>query len=118
MRWRAVCRVLSLLASTLGIQRAPCVQTVINWVIRLAMVRLESARELRGLPLAHAPFSNALLWMIDRSIGLGSGKMVAVLAIDAHHPHLGGAAPSLRHVRGLGGSVAASWTGEAIADLL
>jgi hypothetical protein len=36
---------------------------------------MESARGLRGLPLAHAPFSNGLLWMIDVSIGLGSGKM-------------------------------------------
>jgi hypothetical protein len=73
--FRAVCRVLSLLAPALGIKRAPCPQTVINGVIRLAMVRLESARGLRGLPLAQAPFSNGLLWMIDRSIGLGSGKM-------------------------------------------
>ena len=118
MSFRAVCRVLSLLASALGIKRAPCVQTVINWVIRLSIVRIESARGLRGLPLAHAPFSNGLIWMIDLSIGLGSGKIVAVLAIDAHHHQLLGAAPSLSHVRCIGVSVAESWTGEAIADLL
>ena len=76
--FRAVCRVLSLLAPALGIKRAPCPQTVINWVIRLSIVRIESARGLRGLPLAHAPFSNGLIWMIDLSIGLGSGKIVAV----------------------------------------
>ena len=75
MSFRAVCRVLSLLAPELGITRAPCAQTVINWVIRLSMVRLESARGLRGLPLAHAPFSNGLIGRIDRSIGLGSGKI-------------------------------------------
>jgi len=39
MSFRAVCRVLSLLASALGIKRAPCVQTVINWVIRLSIVQ-------------------------------------------------------------------------------
>ena len=116
--FRAVCRVLSLLASALGIKRAPCPQTIINWVIRLSIVRIEAARELRGVPLAHAPFSNGLLWMIDRSIGLGSGKIVAVLALDAHHYQLVGVAPALEHVHGIGVSVADAWTGEAIADLL
>jgi len=73
--FRAVCRVVSLLAPALGIKRAPCPQTVITWVIRLSIVRIASARGLRGLPLAQAPFSNGLLWMIARSIGLGSGKI-------------------------------------------
>jgi hypothetical protein len=72
---RAVCRVLSLLASALGITRAPCPQTVINWVIRLSIVRIEGARGLRGLPLARAPFTNGLIWMIDLSMGLGTGKI-------------------------------------------
>ncbi len=31
------------------------------------------------------PFSNGLIWMIDVSIGLGSGKILAVVAIDAGH---------------------------------
>ena len=75
MSFRAVCRVLSLLAPELGIKRAPCAQTVINWVIRLAIGRIEAARGLRGLPLAHAPFRNGLIWRIDRSIGLGSGTI-------------------------------------------
>lgn len=73
--FRAVSRVLHLLANNLGIERAPCAQSVINWVMRLSLVRIEGARELRGLPLAHAPFSNGLLWMIDLSIALGSGKI-------------------------------------------
>jgi hypothetical protein len=75
LSFRAVCRVLSLLASALGLKRAPCPHTIITWVIRLSIVRIEAARELRGVPLAQAPFSNGLLWMIDRSIGLGSGKI-------------------------------------------
>jgi hypothetical protein len=116
--FRAVCRVLSLLASALGIKKAPCPQTVINWVMRLSIVRIESARGLRGLPLRQAPFSNGLIWMIDLSIGLGSGKMVAILALDAHHHHLVNGAPSLNHVHCIAVSVADSWTGEALAEML
>ena len=116
--FRAVCRVLALLASDLGIKRAPCPQTVINWIIRLSIVRIECARGLRGLPLAQAPFSNGLIWMIDVSIGLGSGKILAVLAIDAHHHQLLGAASALEHVHCIGVSVGESWTGEAIAEVL
>jgi hypothetical protein len=116
--FRAVSRVLSLLASQLGIGKAPCAQTVINWVIRLSMVRLESARTWRGLPLPQAPFSNGLIWMIDISIGLGQGKILAVLALNAHHHQLEPGAPALRHVRCLAVAVAASWTGDTIADLL
>jgi len=116
--FRAVCRVLALLASDLGITRAPCPQTVINWIIRLSIVRIECARGLRGLPLAQAPFSNGLIWMIDVSIGLGSGKILAVLAIDAHHHQLLGAASALEHVHCIGVSVGESWTGEAIAEVL
>jgi hypothetical protein len=116
--FRAVSRVLTLLALALGIKKAPCPQTIINWVIRLSIVRLDSARSLRGLPLAQAPFNNGLIWMIDLSIGLGSGKILAVLAIDAHHHQLVNAAPSLRHVHCIGVSVAESWTGESIADVL
>jgi hypothetical protein len=116
--FRAVCRVLSLLALTLGINKAPCPQTVIHWVIRLTIVRLDAARQLRGLPVSQAPFTNGLIWMIDISIGLGSGKILAVLAINAHHHHLTPGAPSLEHARCIGVSVADSWTGDTIAELL
>jgi hypothetical protein len=116
--FRAVCRVLSLLAPALGLKKAPCPQTIINWVLRLSIVRIESARGLRGLPLRQAPFSNGLIWMIDLSIGLGSGKMVAILALDAHHHHLVNGAPSLNHVHCIAVSVADSWTGEALAEML
>lgn len=116
--FRAVSRVLSLLAAWLGLAKAPCPQTVINWVMRLSIVRIEAAREQRGLPLSQAPFSNGLIWMIDISIGLGSGKILAVLALDAHHHHLVGGAPSLAQVHCIAVSVGDSWTGEEIADLL
>ena len=116
--FRAVCRVLSLLAAELGILKAPCPQTIINWVLRLSIVRIESARGLRGLPLSHAPFSNGLIWMIDLSIALGSGKILAVLALDAHHHHLVDAAPPLGHVHCIAVSVADTWSGDAISELL
>src|SRR6266536_3284525 len=109
--FRAVSRVLTLLALALGIKSAPCPQTIINWVIRLSIVRLDSVRTLRGLPLSQAPFTNGLIWMIDISIGLGTGKILAVLAVDAHHHHLTPGAPALEHARCIGVSVADSWTG-------
>ena len=115
--FRAVSRVLSLLAVALGIQKAPCPQTIRNWVTRLAIVRMQSARLLKGSTLSQAPFSNGCIWLIDISIALGSGKIVAVLALDAQH-HRTQAAPSLEQVRCLAVSVAVSWTGDTLADLL
>ena len=116
--FRAVSRVLSLLAWLLGIKKAPCPQTVINWVIRLSIVRIEAARSLKGLPLRQAPFTNGLIWMLDISIGLGTGKILAVLAFDAQHHQRTPGALSLEHVHCIGGCVADAWTGETIAELL
>lgn len=116
--FRAVSRVLALLAGTLGIRKAPCPQTIINWVIRLAIVRMDSARTLRGLPLEAAPFTNGLIWIIDLSIGLGCGKILTVLALDAHHHQLESGAPTLHHVRCMGVAVAVCWNGDTIADFL
>src|SRR5713101_5287471 len=116
--FRAVSRVLALLVGILGIRKAPCPQTIINWVIRLAVVRMDSARACRGLPLEAAPFTNGLIWMIDISIGLGCGKILAVLALDAHHHQRESGAPTLRHVRCIGVAVATSWNGDTIADFL
>src|SRR5918911_654745 len=79
--FRAVSRVLTLLAHALGLKKAPCPQTVINWVLRLSIVRIQAAHLLRGVPLHSAPLSNSLIWMLDISIGLGTGKVLAVLAI-------------------------------------
>jgi len=116
--FRAVARVLRLLAEGCSITKAPCPQTVINWITRLAIVRSDAARSLRGLPLRAAPFSNGLIWMMDISIGLGAGKILAVVAIDAHHHHLTPGAPSLEHARCMGVSVADAWTGDTIAEFL
>src|SRR5215831_6353373 len=113
-----ISRVLSLRAWVLGIKKAPWPQTIIHGVMRLAIVRIESARMLKGLPLRQAPFTNGLIWMLDISIGLGTGKMLAVLACDAHHHQLAAGALSLERVHCLGGSVTDAWTGETIADVL
>jgi hypothetical protein len=70
------------------------------------------------VPLAQAPFSNGLIWRLEARIGLGSGKICAVLALDAQHPQLLGAASALEHGHCIGGSVGESWTGAAIAAVL
>ena len=57
--FRAVSRVLTLLALALGIKTAPCPHTIINWVIRLSIVRIQSARTLRGYPSARLPLPTA-----------------------------------------------------------
>jgi len=87
-------------------------------VTRLAIVRRPSARLCKGSALSQAPFAHGLLWMMDVRSALGSGKLVAVLALDAPHHPLHQAAPSRGQGRCLAVSVAASWTGESIADLL
>src|SRR3989454_10665320 len=79
---------------------------------------MDSARACRGLPLEAAPFTNGCIWIIDSSIGLGCGKILTVLALDAHHHQLASGAPTLHHVRCIGVVVAASWDGDSIADFL
>jgi hypothetical protein len=56
--------------------------------------------------------------MVDASIGLGAGKILAVLAVKADHYSVKGSAPSLKDVHCIAVGVAASWTGEAIAEFL
>jgi len=116
--FRAVSRVLQLLAEGGGITKAPCPQTVINWVTRLAIVRSDAAPRLRGLPLRAAPFRNGLIWMLDISIGLGTGKILAVVACDAQHHQRVPVALTLDRVHCIGVAVADSWTGDTIAAWL
>ena len=116
--FRAASRVLRLLAPALGFNKGPCPQTLINWVTRLAIVRLGTVSGYQGHGVPQAPFSNSAIWMIDISIGLGAGKILAVLALDAQHHQLASGAPTLHCTRCIGVSVAASWTGETIAAFL
>ena len=116
--FRAVARVLALLALALGIRKAPCAQTIIHWVLRLTIVRIDAARTVRGVPLDQAPFTNGLIWLIDISMGLGSGKILAVLAFEAHHQQRESGAPARHHVHCIGVAVADAWTGERMAAVL
>ncbi len=116
--FRAASRVLRLLAPALGLTKGPCAQTLINWLTRLTIVRLGAVSTCQGRYLPQAPFSSGAIWMIDISIGLGAGKILAVLALDAHHHRLASGAPTLHCTRCIGVSVAASWNGESIAAFL
>jgi hypothetical protein len=116
--FRAVSRVLHVLAEWLGIGKAPCPQTVTNWMMRLSVVRLQSVELLQGAARRLIPFTNGLIWMIDISITLGTGKLLSILAIDAHHYQLAGCAPGFHHVRCVAVAVSPSWTGERLAALL
>jgi hypothetical protein len=73
---------------------------------------------LKGLPLRQAPFPNGLIWLLDLSLGLGTGKMLAVLACEASHHQHTSSALSLEHVHCIGVAVADAWTGETIVDVL
>lgn len=116
--FRAVGRVLALLAPVLGIAKPPCPQTVINWATRLSLVRIDAVRRLPLLLPTPVPFTNGFIWMIDISIGLGTGKILAVLAVDARHHQHHDCALTLQHVHCIAVAVAASWTGDTIAALL
>ena len=66
--FRPVSRVLKLLAWALGIKKAPCPQTIIHWVMRLSIVRIEAARTLKGVPLRQTPFTNGLISDIEQPL--------------------------------------------------
>lgn len=116
--FRAVSRVLYTLADRLGIGKAPCPQTVINWVMRLSIVRMQSIKLLQGAASHLIPFTNGLIWMMDTSITLGTGKLLSVLALDARHYQLAGCAPGFQHVRCVAVAVSPSWSGERLAAVL
>lgn len=116
--FRAVSRVIAVLADYLGVKKAPCPQTIINWVTRLSIARIQNCAGLSGSQVSGNRFSNGLIFMIDISIGLGVGKILAVLALDARHHEFNESAPGLKNVTCIAVSVAASWTGETIADFL
>lgn len=116
--FRAVSRVIGFLGSYLGVTKAPCTQTIINWITRLSLTRIQSSTQLVRPQIDNDRFSNGFIWMIDASIGLVSGKILAVLALDANHYVQNEGAPTLQKLHCIGVSVATSWTGESIAGFL
>lgn len=118
LSFRAVSRVLAVLKTLLGIAKAPCPQTVINWVIRLSLARIRTCVEPGGLPMSDTRFSAGAIWLLDTSIGLGDGQILAILALPLHHYLVYTRAPTLAQVTCLAVCVAPSWTGERIANVL
>jgi hypothetical protein len=116
--FRAISRVLALMAPRLGLAKAPCTQTIINWVSRLAIVRMKDDMPPVDVRTCIPLFSQGFILMLDASIGLGKGKIMTVLALDANHYMFNPGAPSLQDVKCVAVSVSDTWTGETIAVLL
>ena len=108
--FRAISRVLAVFAPQLGLAKTPCTQTVINWVTRLAIVRMKntllSVDFQTGIPL----ISGCFILVMDASIALGKGKIMTVLMLDARHYLLNPDAPSLQDVKCVAVAVADTWT--------
>lgn len=116
--FRGVSRVFKVLGSYLGLAKAPCTQTIINWVIRLSMSRVQNANRFAGSPIPSDPHSNGFICIIDISIGLSAAKILGVLFLNANHHASNEGAPTLQNIICAAVAVAESWTGEAIADFL
>lgn len=118
LSFRAVSRTLGVLGERLGIPKPPCPQTVINWVQRLSIARIRTGIEAGCASLTTTRYGAGSIWLIDTSIGLGDGKILAVLALNTHHYLISNGAPTMAHVTCLAVGVAPSWTGETIAAFL
>lgn len=116
--YRAIARILAVLAVYLGIKKAPCAQTIVNWVIRLSIVRMQTIPEFIAPRASGDLFSNGCIWMIDVSIGLNNLKILAILSLKAQHHQENPGAPTLQNVHYIGVYVAPSWTGELILEAL
>ena len=68
-------RALAVFAAHGGLPKAPCAQTVSHWVTRLSLVRMQALSAVINTPLM-PPFAKGHVWMIDLSIGLGSGRVL------------------------------------------
>lgn len=117
--FRAISRVLGVLSSYIGIDgKAPSHQTVINWVTRYSLAKVWNYHGLPSVSFEKDKFVNGAIWMIDSSIALGAGKILAVLELKIDHYATNKSAPTLKNINCVAISVASSWTGESIADFL
>jgi len=117
--FRGIARVLSVLSVYLGLTiKTPCTQTVINWVNRYSIARMQGLHTpIEGMTACLFPKGYILI--LDASIGLGKGKILTLLALDIEHYIKNPMnAPSLKQVKCIAVSVSHSWTGEKIASLL
>ncbi len=111
--FRAISRTIGVVGGFLGLQKTPCPQTVINWVSRLAIARIQNVGN-----LLKASAGAGFLWIVDASIALGSGKILVVLAVRMDHHAASEKAITLQDTHCVAVSVAATWTGETIAGFL
>jgi hypothetical protein len=121
INFRGVARVLSVLSGYLGIMKAPCVQSIINWITRLSIARIEGVTDQTaayGYRVVGDRLSNGFIWIMDITIGLNGNKILSVIAIPAAHHKLYGEAPSLLHAHCCAVEVSATWNGELEADFL
>jgi hypothetical protein len=116
--FRAISRLLGVLKSHIGIAKVPCPQTIINWVIRYSLTKIWNYNPPAPLHIANEQYSNGSIWIIDTSIGLGAGKILAVLELKVNHHEINEGAPTLQNINCVAISVSRSWTGEAIANFL
>jgi len=116
--FRAVSRVLHVMSDYLGLKKPPCTQTIINWVNRLSISRIQNIPQFSIPDKAATNATNGSICLIDASIGLGSGKILAVLFLDVQHHMLNQNAPTLKNIHCASVAVAESWTGESIAHYL
>lgn len=106
--FKAISRVLEVIKKYIGIKKTPCPQTIINWVTKLSISRVqEYEKEERDF-----------FFMIDTSIGLGEGKILTVISVDTKHHQENDSAINLTNVNCVGVSVEKTWTGQTIASFL
>ncbi len=117
--FRGLARVLPVLSVYLGLTiKVPCTQTVINWVNRYSIARMQDFHT-PAEGIVDPLFQKGYLLILDATIGLGRGKILTLLALDIEHYIKNPMnAPTLKQVKCIAVSVSHSWTGETIASLL
>jgi hypothetical protein len=115
--FRAISRVLTVLKDQLGLIKAPCAQTISNWVIRLSIAKTQPILINQYKEMSQSDTQKSV-WLMDLSIGLGAGKILSILSLNLKHHQQHDHAPTLQDVKCIAVSVAASWSGESIADFL
>ena len=116
--FRAISRMLGILQTYLGITKVPAPQTIINWVTRYSLSKIWNYNGLPSVSFDGKKLVNGGIWMIDTSIALGAGKILAVLELKIDHYKNKKGAPTIEDINCVAISVAKSWTGESIANFL
>jgi len=116
--FRAISRMFGILQKCLGLTKPPSPQTIINWVTRYSLSKIWNYNGLPSVSFDRDKFVNGAVWMIDTSIALGAGKILAVLELKIDHYKNNEGAPTLKNINCVAISVAKSWTGESIANFL